>query len=367
MKARRNLLAAPLALLLCGVLSYSQPQLTTVLDTVELTKSSSPALVLIKGFTADNTEISGSGFLIDDSGTIVTNLHVIQELKTCGVRLSTGDTYDAIMVRAIDERKDLAVIQVAGFDLPTLTFGNSNNVKTGEQVLLLGNPLEFESSVTSGIVSGIRQLDGFQVFQTDAAVNPGNSGGPMLNKNGEVIGVVTAKRKDAENINFAVPINYVRGLLPNKESYPLDQLQTRLIKTPDVFREAASSAIPHRWKSLISGTIKLVRVEGEHLYVETVLPDVRKELGNFILADLKKTGDKYIGIGRSSLSCEYFDWVGQQRINTCASESPIEIKLITPRRIEGSIVEYPENDKFNCGKCSHNKSPIKMDFVWIPE
>jgi hypothetical protein len=346
----------------------AQSQQTSAFNTVELTKKAKPAVVLIKGLTADNQEISGSGFIVDGSGTIITNLHVVQELKTGGVRLTNGDIYDKITVRAFDERKDLAVIQIAGFDLPILPLGNSNNVQAGEQILLVGNPLGLEASVTTGIVSAIRQLNGgFQVIQTDAAANPGNSGGPMLNAKGEVVGVVSYKLRGTENLNFAIAINYVRGLLSSKDAIPLDQIKNKLNQTPHVFQEE-SSTYPKLWKSLSTGTTKIIRKDGDRLYVETVLPEELLKQGDFILSELKKVGDKYVGTDKHRLSCQYdvsYVWSIERRSKTCTIEAPIEITLLTPTRIEGWTMVPAESSRLNCRKCTLEL--IRQSFVWIPE
>lgn len=174
-----------------------------------------PAVVTISGQSEDG-EIVGSGFLVDSSGRIVTSLHVLKSLKTIKVKLANGEIYDSAKVRAYDERRDLAVIQVPGFALPTCRLGNSNDLKQGEPVLLVGAGSGLQGSVTSGIVSAIRDLpEGFKVIQTDAAANPGNSGGPLFNTRAEAIGVLGFKLKGSEGQNFAVPINYARGLLEN--------------------------------------------------------------------------------------------------------------------------------------------------------
>src|SRR5712671_1736219 len=107
-------------------------------NTADIARKAIPAVVLIKGTTAAGSEITGSGFIVDATGTIVTNLHVIQDLKAGGVRLANGDIYDRFTIRAFDERKDLAVIQIAGFDLPRLDLGNSDGLSPGDQVLVVG-------------------------------------------------------------------------------------------------------------------------------------------------------------------------------------------------------------------------------------
>jgi S1-C subfamily serine protease len=358
-----------LLLFLLVVPLSAQDQQASILDTIEITKRVKPGIVLIKGLTEDNKEISGSGFIVDGSGTIVTNLHIIQDLKSGGVRLINGDIYDKFVIRAIDERKDIAILQVAGFDLPILPLGNSNNLQTGEKVVIIGNPLGLEASVTTGIVSAIRQLsEGLQVIQTDAAANPGNSGGPMLNMKGEIVGVVSFKLSGAENLNFAIPINYVRGLLTGKDSFTLDQIRNKLGQAPDVFQEK-SNIFPKRWKSLISNSIKIIRLDGDHIYIESVLPNEQQQLNNFTLYELKKAGDKYIGTIRGRFSCTYRSgWSWEPLMNTCNDESSIEITSLTSTRIEGWIMQYPKDDKFNCKKCTHSmEQQIKSPFVWIPE
>jgi serine protease Do len=107
----------------------------------------------------------------------VTNLHVIEGATSVAVKLASGDVHDQVRVRAFDQRKDLAVIQVSGFNLPRVEFGDSDAVQPGQPVVLIGSPLRvLEGSVSTGVVSGVRTLEdaGFRVIQTDAAANPGN-------------------------------------------------------------------------------------------------------------------------------------------------------------------------------------------------
>lgn len=332
----------------------------------DIAKKAIPAVVLIKGTTTAGAEVGGSGFIVDPSGTIVTNLHVIQDLKARGVRLANGDIYDQFKIRAFDERKDLAVIQIAGFELPHLELGNSDNLNPGDQVLLVGNPLGLEGSVSAGVVSGIRNLEeGYRVIQTDAAANPGNSGGPLLDAQGRAVGVLTFKARGTENLNFVLPINYVRGLLVGGETLTLEQLRTEVGKQPVVF---GRQGYPARWKSLASGTVKILRVDGDNLYVETVLPEERTKVGDFFLADLKKVGETYVGKVRSAWTCQYGDGVWTKiGYNKCMEEVAIEITMLTATRLEGSVDSYPQNDKVKCRTCTHSEGKEKASFVWIPE
>jgi hypothetical protein len=203
----------------------------TTLTTAQIAKRVSPSVVVIQGKT-DSGDVLASGFIVSKDGKIATNLHVIREMKTASVQLANGDTFDLVAVLATDERRDLAVVQIAGFNLPILELGNSDALTVGEPLVIVGSPRGLEGTVTAGILSSVRDSgDGFKVLQTDAAVNPGNSGGPLVNAKGEAIGVVSFKLKSSEGLNFAVPINYVRGLLDNvHEPMTLEQIRRRLIE-----------------------------------------------------------------------------------------------------------------------------------------
>jgi len=209
------------------------------LGVAEIAKKTGRAVVLIQGVDKSGASLLGSGFLVAPDGKIVTNLHVIRDLASGGVKLETGEVFDSFSVLAFDERKDLAVIKVAGFDLPVIELGNSNSLTVGEVVVAVGSPRGLEGTVTAGIISAIREdatKQGFRLIQTDAAINPGNSGGPLLNKDAQVIGIVTATFRGSENLNFAVPINYARGLLGSTEPpMTLAEMSARLEKSTDVF------------------------------------------------------------------------------------------------------------------------------------
>ena len=201
----------------------------TALTTAQIAKTVSPSVVVIQGNT-DSGEVLGSGFIVSKDGKIVTNLHVIRDMKTASVQLATGEVFDSVSVLATDERRDLAVVQIAGFNLPVLELGNSDALTVGEPLVIVGSPRGLEGTVTAGILSSVRDTgEGFKVLQTDAAVNPGNSGGPVVNTSGQAIGVVSFKLRSAEGLNFAVPINYVRGLLNNLDDpMTLEQIRRSL-------------------------------------------------------------------------------------------------------------------------------------------
>ena len=161
---------------------------------------------------------TGSGFVIDPSGLIVTNAHVIEGAAAIQVRLADGKRFQGKVVGR-DNRVDLALLKIEGATgLTPLPLGDSNRLRVGEFVLALGNPFGLEQSVSFGIVSRKGAplsvaSPGFDFIQTDAAINPGNSGGPLVNVAGEVIGVNTMVMRNG-SIGFAIPANLVKMLLP---------------------------------------------------------------------------------------------------------------------------------------------------------
>jgi len=365
-------LVAVLALLPLTVLAQSNPQgAAQSFDSAEITKKVAPAVVLIKG-TTDTTEGLGTGFIISIDGKIATNLHVIGSFRHAGVELASGEKFDSFTVLAFDPRRDIAIIKIPGFDLPTVPLGNSNNVQVGEPVLVVGSPLGLQGSVTTGVISSIRDDPfggGFKVLQTDAPSNPGNSGGPLVNRQAQVIGIITFKIRGGENINFAIPINYLHGLMDSPPSaITLDDLRSKLSGTSDVFK---SDAFPSHWKSLTSGTTKIVRRDGDRLYVETVLPDAQKNAGCFNMSDLQQKGDTFSGTGRTSCVCQYTKGLGayaRTYTNTFTGQYEIEITKLSPTRIEGRTTVPPKDSKLDCKKGAYSKPSSEWEaFVWIPE
>lgn len=161
----------------------------------------------------------GSGFLVHPSGYLVTNAHVVEGAATVQVRLASGRRLTGRVVGR-DGRVDLALVKVepGGTPLPVLPLGDSDRLEVGELVLALGHPFGLEQTVSLGIVSRkgaplLAAAPGFDFVQTDAAVNPGNSGGPLVDMAGRVVGVNTMAARNG-SIGFAIPINLVKGLLP---------------------------------------------------------------------------------------------------------------------------------------------------------
>jgi S1-C subfamily serine protease len=162
-----------------------------------------------KPFTA-----SGSGFIISSDGTVVTNYHVIDHATSGTVTLNDGTKYDIVTVLGYAKPKevtdkDIAVIKINASNLPVCTLGDSDKVQVGESVVAIGSPLGLPNVVSNGIVS---KVWGEGIIQITAPISPGNSGGPLFNMYGEVIGINTFKLVPGENLNFALPINWVKTL-----------------------------------------------------------------------------------------------------------------------------------------------------------
>lgn len=155
---------------------------------------------------------TGSGFIINKDGDIITNAHVVSGADKVTVILKDGRQIEG-KVLGSDEMTDIAVIQAKADNLPTVSLGSSQNLQPGDWAIAIGNPLGLDNTVTSGIISAIGRKSGqigvdkrVSFIQTDAAINPGNSGGPLLNQNGEVIGVNTAIIQGAQGLGFSIPI-----------------------------------------------------------------------------------------------------------------------------------------------------------------
>ncbi len=162
---------------------------------------------------------SGSGFIVNANGRILTNAHVVDGADKVSVILNDGRRFDG-KVLGSDPVTDLAVVQVEATNLPTVSIGNSDQLQPGEWAIAIGNPLGLDHTVTKGIISAIGRSSSdigegnkrIDFIQTDAAINPGNSGGPLLNAKGEVIGINTAIIKGANGIGFAIPINSAQSI-----------------------------------------------------------------------------------------------------------------------------------------------------------
>jgi len=169
-----------------------------------------PAIVAIDGETSDGVS-AGTGCIVTSDGLILTGSHVIDDCKSVEVTTANGQTYKAEIISKMGMNKDLALLKISPkTSLRTVRFGDSSDIKVGQKVLAIGNPFGFNGTLTQGIISRIDVAK--NKIQTDAAINPGCSGGPLLNSSGEVIGINQSIYNPDNNISnigigFAIPIN----------------------------------------------------------------------------------------------------------------------------------------------------------------
>ena len=210
-----------LSFILIIYIIFLNPLFTPAFDKDEITnihvyEKINPAIVAIDAKIPNGTS-SGSGCIITSKGLILTSSHVISGSKEITVRTSDGEEYSAQVISTLGNNKDLTLLKInSDKPLKTITMGNSSMVKVGQKVLAIGNPFGFSGTLTQGIVSRIDKKR--NKIQTDAAINPGSSGGPLLNTSGEVIGINQAIYNPDHNtsnigIGFAIPINEAKTVI----------------------------------------------------------------------------------------------------------------------------------------------------------
>lgn len=257
-------------------------------------------------FLANPTEDSGSGFVLDLDGHILTNFHVVENAQRIKVTLFNGDSYEADPV-GVDPLNDMAVIRIKAPQeaLYPVRIGDSASLKVGMNVYAIGNPFGLERTMTTGIISSLnrtlpvtRARSIKSVIQIDAAINPGNSGGPLLNSHGELIGMNTAiasKTGQNSGIGFAIPANLIRRVVP-------ELIQHGKVQRPD------------------SGILEVMRTQ-EGLRILRLEPDgpaaraglrgpevTRTKRGIFVLeSEDRKAADLVVGVnGKKTLQVDEF-------------------------------------------------------------
>jgi S1-C subfamily serine protease len=198
---------------------------SAVINAVDAVAPSVVTIQISTGGLLGGSDGSGSGFIYDSDGYILTNRHVVADAEELIVVLNDGRQFPGT-VYGIDTLTDLAIVTVEGSDLPVAPIGSSADLEPGQLAIAIGNPLgNFVNTVTTGVVSGlgrqIRASDATQtsseqlnnLIQTDAAINPGNSGGPLVNSAGQVIGVNTAVSTSAQGIGFAIPVDVAKPIM----------------------------------------------------------------------------------------------------------------------------------------------------------
>jgi S1-C subfamily serine protease len=169
---------------------------------------------------------TGTGFIVRAEGIVVTNFHVIEGARGALIKLKNGEVYDRVWVIDFHARRDIAVLKIQAVGLPTVTLGDSSAMEQGDWCVAIGNPKGLEHTVSDGLISAIRIMEGNQMLQISAPISPGSSGGPLYNRKGEVVGITTAALvgQGVQNLNFAVPIKYVLPMLETNQRLTLAEV-----------------------------------------------------------------------------------------------------------------------------------------------
>jgi S1-C subfamily serine protease len=190
----------------------------------------SPAVVSVYNLDArGDVRGTGTGFIVKADGVLVTNFHVIHGADGLAVKLKNGEAYDRIWVMDVDPRRDIAVLKIQGVQLPTVRLGDSAKVEQGDWCVAIGNPQGLEHTVSDGLVSALRVMEGNQMFQISVPISPGSSGGPLYNSRGEVVAITTAALvgEGVQNLNFAVPLKYAIPMLDSPARMTLPEVAAR--------------------------------------------------------------------------------------------------------------------------------------------
>jgi len=183
----------------------------------ERLNKSSNSVVTIYSYDSNNKFIGyASGFFVNSEGYVVTSQHVVEGAARSFAIYKENENLNIDLMVANDPIRDIAVLKVRAVDTPALRLGNSDKVYVGNEIYTIGAPQGLLNTVSKGIISQIRYSKGIKYIQIDAPISPGSSGGPLLDRNLDVIGVNFAYFKEGQNLNFAIPVNYIKALL--KES-----------------------------------------------------------------------------------------------------------------------------------------------------
>ncbi|MEY2409403.1 MAG: serine protease Do [Verrucomicrobiota bacterium] len=204
------------------------PQSSAETNSIEqLTAKVRDSIVVITHYGRDGREDGvGAGFVISRDGLVATSLHVIGEARPIRVQFANGQSADVTEVHATDRKFDLAILRIAKTNLPALRLGDSDLLQQGTAVIALGNPLGLQHSVVQGVVSARREIEGIDMIQLAIPIEPGNSGGPLLDMKGRVHGILTLKSALSPNLGFAMPVNHLKALITRPNPIPMNRWLT---------------------------------------------------------------------------------------------------------------------------------------------
>jgi S1-C subfamily serine protease/regulator of sirC expression with transglutaminase-like and TPR domain len=211
----------------------TQPKAQT---TADLAESIAPSLVKITQLGREGADGIGSGFIVSADGLIATNLHVIGEARRLQVEMNDGKTHAVTSVHATDAHRDLALLKIDVKDLKSLPLGDSKKVRQGESVVAMGAPEGLGFSVVQGVLSATREIDGNDMLQVAIPIEKGNSGGPLLDMQGRVLGILTLKHIKTDNLGFAMPVNALKELIEEPNPVPMNRWLTIGVLNPKMWK-----------------------------------------------------------------------------------------------------------------------------------
>jgi serine protease Do len=183
----------------------------------QIAAHSTPAIVSIR-----TPHSLGTGFVVRKDGWIATNFHVIAAGTQIVVALPDGREFQVVEILNANPQHDLALVRIEADNLPTLPLGDSDALRPGDPVVAIGHPLGLEDTVSNGLVSAVREVgDDFTILQISAPIAPGSSGGPIFNDKGEVVGIATLILTGGQNLNFGVPVKYLRPIMTATDPMPM--------------------------------------------------------------------------------------------------------------------------------------------------
>jgi S1-C subfamily serine protease len=309
-----------------------------------LEESRGAVAVIVAG--ADKSLKLGSGFFVRSSGLLLTNFHVVENAELVGAKLPKESiTFWAKTARGFDLDNDLVVLNVElqTHTVRSLSLGDSDNVRVGEPIVVVSNPEGLEQTVSNGLISGIRELDGRKLFQITAPISEGSSGGPVFNERGEVIGVIVSSLESGQNLNFAVPINYAKPMLQAPNAVLISALPKRKIISDESSKNKAVGIpenLPRFWKNTLTGEKTEIRIDGDYIYEEQ---KERRTLGVAFgeietHCETKRNGSEWWGKCNHSISA-----FNLQSLNStlCSWVTQEVITSVTASRLEGKSQNAP--------------------------
>jgi serine protease Do len=216
--------------------SATQSKTPAPKTTADLAETIAPSLVKITQLGREGTDGIGSGFIVSADGLIATNLHVIGEARRLQIEMYDGKTHAVTSIHASDAQRDLALLKIDAKDLKPLPLGDSAKVRQGENVVAMGAPEGLGFSIVQGVLSATRDIDGNDMLQVAIPIEKGNSGGPLLDMQGKVLGILTLKHIKTDNLGFAMPVNALKELVAKPNPVPMSRWLTIGVLNPKLWK-----------------------------------------------------------------------------------------------------------------------------------